>query len=491
MNINFFDTITKYLFLYLSLYYCYKKIINYNGFKIIHKILLAILILSASVIQYFAQEIIPKFYIVFIIYLVFSLILSKITKIKLSKSIIITLISITIPYIFSIISFFIIGIITSLINKPNLNPSHPFVFTIIMFFTFLETYFLFSIKRFKYGFPFFNNSTNNELFEIITLVLNIIMVFMYFFIGISNSSSIIHISLTFIIFGIILLIILQKTFILYHKQKLQLKALKDYEQELSETKQKLETALSEKRNLVQSNHEFYHRQKALSQKLDELMILQAHSANTEVSEEISDIIDRINKMSDEYKTKTHTLPNLEKCNIKSIDDMFSYMQYECYKNDIEFILKYNCDINHIINNNINESQLETLLGDFIRNSIIAINHSENSYRSIMVVFGIKDDAYELCVFDSGIPFEINTLINLGLQPASTHLDEGGTGSGFISTFETINSCNASFIINEITGTNYTKSLEIKFDNKHEYIIISDRSNEIKKLNVSNRNIILK
>ena len=127
----------------------------------------------------------------------------------------------------------------------------------------------------------------------------------------------------------------------------------------------------------------------------------------------------------------------------------------------------------------------------IRNAIIAVNHTANDYRSIMAVFGIKDDSYELCVYDSGIPFEITTLLNLGIQPASTHLDEGGTGIGFITTFETINSCNASFIINEITNNNYTKSLEIKFDNKHEYIIISDRKEKIKEMNQHNRTIILK
>ena len=489
MILDILNHVIKYSVIYISICFCYIKIINIAKLNLPKRLTIIFLSLILSWIAFFMQKHIANYNILLIIYIFYSSLLSILTKTNFTKSLVVTLLSTGITYISSLISFFIIGGI--FYSFTNLKLTETIVISFISIATFILIYSIFQIRRLKNGFSFLNGKNDNEFFYIILLTLCIIFLFMYFLVGYINeylpkqSSNI----LIFIIF--VFTIIIRRALILYHKQKLQLKALKDYEQELSETKQKLETALSEKRNLVQSNHEFYHRQKALSQKLDELMILQAHSANTEVSEEISDIIDRINKMSDEYKTKTHTLPNLEKCNIKSIDDMFSYMQYECYKNDIEFILKYNCDINHIINNNINESQLETLLGDFIRNSIIAINHSENSYRSIMVVFGIKDDAYELCVFDSGIPFEINTLINLGLQPASTHLDEGGTGSGFISTFETINSCNASFIINEITGTNYTKSLEIKFDNKHEYIIISDRSNEIKKLNVSNRNIILK
>ena len=285
--------------------------------------------------------------------------------------------------------------------------------------------------------------------------------------------------------------VIQRTIILYHKQKLQKIALKDYEQELAETKQKLSTALEEKQKLVKSNHEFYHRQEALNKKLDDLINKQKLEPNVEFAEDYGDIMDRINNLSSEYTAKIRSTPNLIKSNITEIDDMLTYMQSECDKNNIEFMLKIDCDINHIINNYVTKSQLETLLGDLIRNSIIAINHSDNKYRSIMVVLGIKDETYELCIYDSGIPFEAKTLVNLGLKPASTHESEGGTGIGFITTFETINSCNASFIINEITNNNYTKSLEIKFDNKNEYIVISNRINNIKECNITNRNIILK
>ena len=489
MNIYLIDCLIKFIGFYICVCYSFFKIIGYTKLTISKKGFILLLIVILSFMQYFLQSCTNTMIRVLIITSLYSYLLSKISELNIKVSFIVTFASLAFTYIISFISTILVTIVLHLIF--NIPYTNPVILLIIDLLNIGFTFYFFKVKKFKNGFTIIKSQLDKSYIDILFLIIIVIVLFMNFVSNVLSDISGMYLVFSFLILIILSILIVQKTFTVTHKHKNLIKNIKYTEQELSETKQKLETALSEKRNLVQSNHEFYHRQKALSQKLDELMILQAHSADTEVSEEISDIIDRINKMSDEYKTKTHTLPNLEKCNIKSIDDMFSYMQYECYKNDIEFILKYNCDINHIINNNINESQLETLLGDFIRNSIIAINHSENSYRSIMVVFGIKDDAYELCVFDSGIPFEINTLINLGLQPASTHLDEGGTGSGFISTFETINSCNASFIINEITGTNYTKSLEIKFDNKHEYIIISDRSNEIKKLNVSNRSIILK
>ena len=401
----------------------------------------------------------------------------------------ITAISFSLSYIASLISSMFIALVALRVYFINIDYSVPIIFVGLLNIALI--YFFFKIKRFKDGFPFLQKYNNNEYFNILILTISVLIVFMYF-LYVEYS----HIRLTYLLFGfiffiIILLIILQKTFILYHKQKLQTQALKDYEHELEETKQKLATAIEEKEKLVKSNHEFYHRQEALKKKLDDLIKQPALLMNSEYGEDYGDIQDRINKLSDEYIAKTKVLPVLPKTHITEIDDMLTYMQSECDKNNIEFILKIDCDINHILENFITQSQLETLLGDLIRNSIIAINHTSNSFKSIMVVFGIKDDSYELCIYDSGIPFEISTLVNLGLKPASTHESEGGTGIGFITTFETISSCNASFIISEITNNNYTKSLEIKFDNKNEYIIISERRDEIKKANLSNRNIIIK
>ena len=314
---------------------------------------------------------------------------------------------------------------------------------------------------------------------------------MYFFVGNLSQMPTNYLITCFIILIIADVIIIQKSFILYQKQKLQIKTLKEYEQELYETKYKLATALEEKQKLIKSNHEFYHRQEALNKKLDDLIYLQKQSFNTEYGEDYGELLDRINNLSDEYNSKIKATPSLVKTNITEIDDMLSYMQSECSKSNIELVIKTDCNIQYILDNFISKSQLETLLGDLIRNAIIAINHSSNDYKSIMLVFGIKDDSYELCIFDSGVPFNIDTLLNFGLKPSSTHEDEGGTGIGLITTYETINSCNASLIINEITNSNYTKSLEIKFDNKNEYIIISDRSEDIDKMNDSKRNIITK
>lgn len=485
------DSIIKFSGLFICSALIYSKITNKTT-TFFTKLIILLSTVSLSIFQDMLVYHSSTPFRIILISFIQSTLYSKLFKIKMGYSILLYIFSISLTYIFYIFSTLITLFLEKylLVHLITLNDTLRLLISIVLLLTIILL--ILRIKRFKNGFPFIIKMSENLYLEIPFLVLSAIIIFLYLIIGNSyNMYSTITIAIGFVMISILLFILVQRSFIFYQKQKLQTKALKDYEQELAETKEKLSTAIEEKEKLVKSNHEFYHRQEAINKKLDDLMVKQKLLGNTEFGEDIGNLQDRINTLSNEYVQKTKTLPKLVKTNIVEIDDMFSYLQSECDKNNIEFILKIECDINYIIENFISKSQLETLLGDMVRNAIIAVNHSSNSFRSIMVVLGIKDNDYEICIFDSGIPFKIETLINLGLRPASTHLDEGGTGIGFITTFETINSCNASFIINENTNSNYTKSLEIKFDNKNEYVIISNRSKEIKKSNNINRNITFK
>ena len=494
MYIDILNSFIKSFILNIGCVYAFIRILNYK--EKIPKFKMFVLIFSSVLLTYFECLLklnYPVLYSVIFIFVCYSCIFRFLAKCKISYSILITAISFSIAYTCSLISTLIIALVFYKIYYPttNYNIIHTLPVTLVALLNFILIYLFFRIKKFKNGFSFLLKYNDNEYFNIIMLISSAIIIFMYVFCAeITAHTPIPVLSFILIFFALIMILIIQKTFTLYQKHKLQTKTLKEYEQELKTLKQKLETALKEKDQIVKSNHEFYHRQEALSKKLD-LLLDATTSMNTEFAEEYSNIKDRIARMSNEYNLKKSYLPNLERTNLSEIDDMLIYMQSECNKSNIEFNIKINYDLNDIIDRYITISQLETLLGDLIRNAVIAINHSTNSFRSIMVIFGIKDDSYELCIFDSGIPFEIETLINLGLQPASTHINEGGTGIGFVTTFETINSCNASFIINENTNSNYSKSLEIKFDNKHEYVIISNRKEKIKEMNLSNRKIILK
>ena len=122
----------------------------------------------------------------------------------------------------------------------------------------------------------------------------------------------------------------------------------------------------------------------------------------------------------------------------------------------------------MINNHITKEELEILIADHVKNAIIAVKCSNNSNRSILVRIGKIDGQYSIYIYDSGIEFEINTLHKLGKIPSTTHKESGGTGMGFMNTFDTLRKYNASLSIEEFNEPiidNYTKVIAIKFDKK--------------------------
>ena len=127
-----------------------------------------------------------------------------------------------------------------------------------------------------------------------------------------------------------------------------------------------------------------------------------------------------------------------------------------------------------IRNIISKKDLEILIADLIKNAIIAISYSDNVNKSILVRLGVIDGIYSLYVYDTGIEFNIETLLNLGIKPSTTHADNGGTGMGFINAFDTLNKYKASIIIEELgkeSKDNYTKVVIIKlFFRRYHYLL---------------------
>lgn len=246
--------------------------------------------------------------------------------------------------------------------------------------------------------------------------------------------------------------------------------------ELDETKEDLARAenkikILEKENIEESKkrHTIIHKQKSIEYKLEEML------TKTEMStEEAAEVKERLEKLNKEIYTEKEVM-ELDKTGISSIDDMLKYMQSECVKNKIDFTLQIKGNIHYMVHNLVKEEELETLLADHIKDAIIAINHTDNANRSILVRLGNIDDIYSLYIYDSGVEFKPEVLESLGKKPCTTYASEGGTGMGFMNTFDTVRKHKASLIIEEIgkpVKDNYTKVIIIKFDKKNEFKVKS-------------------
>ena len=329
-----------------------------------------------------------------------------------------------------------------------------------------------NLKRIKNGLSFLKDQVENEYFALMFMEISANIIFTYCIFVNSNDEFSWNILAMFFVLSIIMVIMIQRTLALYYKQKLLAKNIEDYKSEIALKDAQIKSLSDEKYKISKLNHEFYNRQKALIHKVEEIT-----SMNTEIADEL-DLSKQINDLTKEYTDKAQEIKTLDKLpttGIVEIDDMFKYMQSECDSKKIQFNLKINGNIYHMINNKIPQSRLVTLIGDHLRDAIIAIDFSNNTFKSILAVLGENNGVYEFCVFDTGIEFKIDTLLNLGLKPATTHKDSGGTGIGFMTTFETMKETKASLIIDEMremSNTDYTKSVTIRFDGKNEYRIKS-------------------
>ena len=454
--------VIKTIFVVLCTYYTNFKITNKKlqlNFKIIYDIIIAIIVgIICSIIRYKISYLTSIVLEILMLSIIFS-------KDKIINGIFTTVISLAINYIIltiSIIIAFIVNIIMKFDNS-YINLS------IIIISHLIILYNIFKIRRLKHGFSFLQKNIQNEYLDILILNISAIILFSIIILVNSDLSMIKNIGAGLIIYIIIMFITIQKSLQLYYKQKLLEQVLEKTKNKLEEKTKEVEELEKENIKISKKNHTLSHKQKSLEYKLDEVL------NKTEISkEEVGELTDRIEKIRKElYKEKIAT--ELSKTGIPQIDDMLKYMQSECKKNKIDFELQLKGNIHYMTKNLITKEDLETLLADHIKNAIIAINHTDNINRSILVRLGEIDGIYSLYIYDSGIEFEKETLENLGKKPSTTHVNEGGTGMGFMNTFDTLKNCKASLTIEEISEPNkdnYTKVIIIKFDNKNEFKINS-------------------
>ena len=446
------------------------KLINYklHFIDIIKFILISLFITS---IYAFLHIYIDNFLLIIISYFIQLKFIERVIRNKKRNPImIVNLISNSIVYIIFGISAFLEVAIIKIFYVDNRIINLMAILAIEAIILFL----LFKVKRFRYGLTFLKNK-NNEYINIIMINISSVVILAYYMFGNYYGDLTEQLIVCLVVLAFIMFLVIQKTLTLYYKQKLLHQTIEDYKNEIAEKDKKIKELSDEKYKISKLNHEFYNRQKALEKKVADFV----SGLDTETAGEIA-VVDKIASLSKEYSDKLQDIKHLDKLpstDIEEIDDMFKYMQSECEKNKIEFKLQVNGNIHHMINKIIPKDKLVTLIGDHLRDAIIAINSSNNKFRSIFAIIGKTDLYYEFCVLDTGIEFEVATLLDLGTKPITTHKDTGGTGFGFMTTFETLKATKGSLEIEEkhkMNENDYTKAVKIIFDDKSQYRIKSYR-----------------
>lgn len=428
------------------------------------------------------------FFITIMFLFIGCLYLSLLLKIKFEFSIPVMLLSFGLSLVIYSISGFISGIVYQSIG----NSYNDSIFYLLHMFVQLSfTYAVFSIKRFKNGFPFLmrkNAGIYGVLFTGVVLLLSALIT--------ESKSDVFVFSL---IFGIIICgagttIWIRRGITMFYKKKIKERSIEILEEQLREKELELERVTAENAILSSESHKINHRLSMLERQVKFLTFeASKEKKDSAYSDEYADVLDQIKIMAEEYSNEMKKIPknkSLSSTKIKSIDFLFDHFWTQSLEKNIDFNLKVNGSMNYMIEKIIDKSKLEIMIGDHVKDAIIALDSSNHVYRSILVLLGLAGDCYELSIYDSGIEFEMDTLLNLGLKRVTTHAETGGSGIGFMTTFETMRESGASLIIEEKPPSNsdFTKSVSIRFDGKGQYIVRTYRAEALSALN--NREIII-
>lgn len=174
-----------------------------------------------------------------------------------------------------------------------------------------------------------------------------------------------------------------------------------------------------------------------------------------------------------------------------IDGAINDLYIKAAAHGIDFNLTVTSTVDEIIGKYISQTDLQTLLCDHIKDAIIAVDSYGESGGKILVNLSKQNDNYCIDIYDSGVAFETDTLSKLGTERVTTDANSGGSGIGFMTTFETLRKAYASLIITEFEHRSpFSKSVSFRFDGESAFIINSYRKDELQQLITRNDVIYL-
>jgi C4-dicarboxylate-specific signal transduction histidine kinase len=163
----------------------------------------------------------------------------------------------------------------------------------------------------------------------------------------------------------------------------------------------------------------------------------------------------------------------------AIDIVLDYMHQRAKQESVRF--QTNClDFQLAMKKQkIEESDIKTILADLIENAIISCR--ESAHKQVFVYIGTIRNRFIIRVFDSGIPFELETLRKIGIETTTTHAETGGSGIGMQSLFALKRKYASSILIQEHNQEQglFTKDISVIFNRFNQFIIRSYRSDQIR------------
>ena len=163
--------------------------------------------------------------------------------------------------------------------------------------------------------------------------------------------------------------------------------------------------------------------------------------------------------------------------ISLLDELLHFMDEEAIANNIIFSVHKAVELKEFVPRDITENELVHVIDDLLKNAFKATRNNE--HRMVQLQFYMLGKHLVVEVADNGIPFEIRSLVNMGIEKLTTY--EDGSGIGLMDIWSTKENRRATYHLEEYeTPSPFSKKISLTFDKKNRYSIRTFRKEEIQK-----------
>lgn len=443
---------------------------NHSTLKKCNLFTLMILFIISFILTYSFRE------FAYFIPLILFWIMVSIKNLQPQKNFITTTLSFTISLAIHSFSSLIISIFLCIIFVDK----ETFPFTLLAFLSaLLQVYTIYSLcknKRFKNGIPLLVNQNQLNISTLVSIALSL---FMIYFVDNKNLISVqryaliaIHLVLAFLIYW------WQAQITKTYRRNLELRELESMRTEMAELKKQMEELKAENDRLARITHRDNTLISAL--KNSTVKYLSTDFANPAVAEEVrNQLIENINTLSAERASlmTAHKEVSAREfaTGLSLLDTLLHEMDEKALEMKITFAVHMGISLNEFIPNVVLESDLVHTVDDLLKNAFKATRSSEK--RVVQLQFYKLGKNLVIEVADSGIPFEVKSLVNMGVEKLTTY--EDGSGIGLMDIWNTKETYGATYHLEEcVNAAPFTKKISLTFDKKNRYSIRTLRKEEI-------------
>ena len=342
--------------------------------------------------------------------------------------------------------------------------------------------YLLKFKRFRKGIPFV---TSNSFISIITLPCVFLFSFT-FYLALDYQPFHIRIAASFAF-------ILTLAFLIYwwqaqitkaYRRNLELRELESMRTEMAELKLMIKKLVDENERLAKITHRDNTLISAL--KNSTVKYLSTDFANPAVAMEVrKQLIENIESLS---AGRNSLLEHTHEKSVRTfdtglplLDELLREMDASAAEHGIVFSVHMGTSLGDFIPSAVSESDLVHTADDLLKNAFKSTLTREK--RIVQLQFYKLGKHLVIEVADTGIPFEIKSLVNMGVEKYTTYAD--GSGIGLMDIWSTKEKYGATYHLDEYeNGAPFAKKISLTFDKKNRYSIRTWRKEEI--LQVSRR-----